>query len=65
MLAGHGVSRARAAATVARDALPGAVTSTLPREEATALIIELADGQGRLERLRTDLRPLVDDVDSA
>jgi hypothetical protein len=41
---------------------PQAVASSLKREEAMRLITELVDVQGRLERLRAELRRLIDEV---
>ncbi len=41
---------------------PGAASS-LSREEAMRLITEVADLQAQLERLRTGLRALVDEVE--
>jgi hypothetical protein len=41
---------------------PGTVAS-LSREEAMALVSELAQVQERLERLRTELRRLVEEAD--
>jgi hypothetical protein len=42
---------------------PGVKATVLSREEAMALVAELADVQTRLERLRVDLRRLVDEAD--
>ena len=41
---------------------PGAKDTVLSREEAMALVSELADVQARLERLRAGLRALVEDA---
>jgi hypothetical protein len=44
---------------------PGVAASSLSREEAMALITDLVVVQARLERLRTELRRLVDEAESA
>jgi hypothetical protein len=43
---------------------PNAVASSLKREDAMTLITELVAVQARLERLRADLRRLVDEADA-
>jgi len=43
---------------------PGVSASSLSREEAMALITELVVVQARLERLRTELRRLVETADA-
>jgi hypothetical protein len=43
---------------------PNAVASSLKREDAMTLITELVAVQARLERLRADLRRLVDETDA-
>ena len=42
---------------------PGVAASSLSREEAMALITDLVAMQTRLERLRAELRRLVDEAD--
>jgi hypothetical protein len=44
---------------------PGVVASSLSREEAMALITELVCVQARLERMRAELRRLIDETDDA